>query len=326
MAKHTSRGSRTDGGRHRTSDKNHTSGRSALSQKSTSTVRDKTLGQSAASQKSSSTPRRSTARASAALSSAPGGTSVKDAVKPAARGQGRSATRAAPGAVGPAERHLDSAPRGGPEIVRPGRAGQARPAPDRPPARSPLRQAFLDRVVALATRMADRAPDDVLASALAEATPLGTVATAMSAFVVDERALDAQDRALAAARARGAQFMAELLTRAGGAYTAEQLAEVLGKVGGRQTIAAGRASNRYFGLPTAAGYAYPRLQVTEAGAPLRGLRDFLDAVALPDPWMKLVLLLDPAPQLEGRTPLEALRSGNVSGAVAVAHAYGSHGA
>lgn len=120
--------------------------------------------------------------------------------------------------------------------------------------------------------------------------------------------------------------MEELLDRAGGAYTAEQLATVLGKAGGRQTIAAGRKSNLYFGLPTASGYAYPRLQVTDAGTILEGLREFLDAFALPDPWMKLVVLLDPAPQLSGRSPREALLAGDVEGAVAVARAYGTHGA
>lgn len=101
------------------------------------------------------------------------------------------------------------------------------------------------------------------------------------------------------------------MERAGGAYTAEQLAEVLGKAGGRQTIAAGRQTNLYFGLPTVAGYAYPKLQVTNEGALLPGLREFLDAFSLPDPWMKLVVLLDPAPQLAGRTPLDALLAGGL---------------
>ncbi len=213
-------------------------------------------------------------------------------------------------------------------VTRPGRprVSDAEVTTSGQPARSPLRQAFLDRSVDLVRKMADRAPEEVLASALAEATPMATVASAMSAFVFQERELDRRDRALAASRAQGARLMEELLDRAGGAYTAEQLATVLGKAGGRQTIAAGRKSNLYFGLPTASGYAYPRLQVTDAGTILEGLREFLDAFALPDPWMKLVVLLDPAPQLSGRSPREALLAGDVEGAVAVARAYGTHGA
>ena len=195
------------------------------------------------------------------------------------------------------------------------------------PVRSPLRQAFLDRGLALVATLADTAPDEVLASALGKATAMDTVATAMTALVFAERTLDVQDRVLAAARARGARHMEELLARAGGAYTAEQLAAVLGKAGGRQTIAVGRKAHRYFGLPTAPGrYAYPKLQVAADGRLLPGLREFLDAFTLPDPWMQLVVLLEPSPRLAGRTPLDALRAGDVDGAAAVARAYGSHGA
>jgi hypothetical protein len=75
------------------------------------------------------------------------------------------------------------------------------------------------------------------------------------------------------------------------------------------------------GLPTAAGYAYPKLQVTDAGTLLDGLREYLDASSLPDPWMKLVVLLDPAPQLSGRSPYEALLAGDVEGAIAVARGW-----
>lgn len=193
--------------------------------------------------------------------------------------------------------------------------------------RSALRQAFLDRSTDLVARMADSAPEEVLAAALAKASPLDTVATAMSAFVFEERALDRRDRVLAAARARGAQYMEAVLERAGGAYTADQLAAVLGKAGGRQTVAVGRKTHLYFGLPTAAGaFAYPKLQVTSEGQLLGGLREFLDAFTLPDPWMQLSMLLEPSPRLAGRSPLDALRAGDVAGAAAVAAAYGSHGA
>lgn len=210
------------------------------------------------------------------------------------------------------------------ELARPAGVGKSLKSPSKK--RSPLRDAFLKRGKQLVERLAEMVPEDVLVDALGKASPLDTVATAMTAVVGKDRTLDARDRVLAAARARGVSRMQQILAQAGGAYSAEQLAAVLGKAGGRQTISAGRESNLYFGLPTPTGYAYPKLQVAEGGQMLSGLRTFLEAFTLPDPWMKLVVLLEPSPRLEGRTPLEALRQGDVDGAVAVASAYGSHGA
>lgn len=192
---------------------------------------------------------------------------------------------------------------------------------------SPIREAFRDRAVRLVARIAEIAPEELLVSALGKTSAMDTVATAMGALVAPDRKLDERDRTLTAARARGAHVMTELLERAGGAYSAEQLAEVLGKAGGRQTISVGRKTNLYFGLPTPGGtYAYPKLQITAEGKILPGLREFLDAFTLPDPWMKLVVLLDPSPRLGGRVPYDELRAGEVAGPLAVARAYGSHGA
>ena len=153
---------------------------------------------------------------------------------------------------------------------------------------------------------------------------MATLAQAMTSFVFEERALDARDRVIAAALAEGARYKEELLERAGGAYTAEQIGQVLGGKS-RQAIAEGRKTNLYFGVPAGRGYAYPKCQVTESGI-LPGLRQFLDAFILPDPWMKLALLLEPSAQLEGRSPLDALRLGEVEPAVGVAKSYGGHGA
>jgi|GEM_PF-1006885 len=191
---------------------------------------------------------------------------------------------------------------------------------------SVVREAFVARGVEFVKKMAEVAPESVLATALGKRTALDTMATAMSALVATRRSFDHDDEVLVAARVRGALEIEKLLDRAGGAYSAEQLARVLGKAGGRATIAAGRKVNIYFGLPTSGGYAYPKLQVASGGRTLPGLREFLDAFTVSDPWIKLVILLEPSPKLGNRSPLEVLRAGDTDSAVRVASAYGSHGA
>jgi hypothetical protein len=189
--------------------------------------------------------------------------------------------------------------------------------------RSAVRQVFLDRVVNLFTELADNASDSVIATALAEPTALGTAALALAESVVADQPLEEADRQIAAALAAGAQYKEDLLTRSGGAYSAEQLGRLLGI--SRQAVNDGRKTHLYFAVPSGQSYAYPKLQLTEGGL-LPGLRDFLDAFTLPDAWMKLSVLVEPSERLGGRSPLEALRAGDVEGAVMVAATYGGHGA
>jgi hypothetical protein len=191
------------------------------------------------------------------------------------------------------------------------------------PARSTARQAFLDRVVNYFTEIADNASEAVIARALGEPTALGTAAHALAQSVTEERDLEDADRQIAGAIAAGARYKEELLKRAGGAYTAEQLGQVLGI--SRQAVNDGRKTNLYFGVPVGQSYAYPKLQLTEGGA-LTGLRTFLDAFTLPDPWMKLAVLLEPSERLEGRSPLDVLRAGDVESPALVAATYGGQGA
>jgi hypothetical protein len=210
-----------------------------------------------------------------------------------------------------ASRRLRSSP-----SLEPGTSGS--------PEGSHLRRAFVKRGVGFLNMFAKRASDEAIAKALSEPTAMATLAQAMTSFVFEETALDARDQLIAAALAEGARYKEKLLEKAGGAYTAEQIAQVLGGKS-RQAIADGRKTNLYFGVPVNRGYAYPKCQLTESGI-LPGLRSFLDAFSLPDPWMKFVVLLEPHPQLRGRSPLEALRAGEVEPAVEVAKSYGTHGA
>ena len=250
--------------------------------------------------------------------------------KPSAQPQASNPPGSRGRAAKPARAVAEPAARGGyrPKVGRP--AGPAkRPAragreltSSAPATRSAVRQAFLDRSVDLLREIADSAPETVIAEALREPTAISTIAHALSESVAAERALDEADRQIAAAIAAGARYKEDLLERAGGAYTAEQLGTVLGL--SRQAVNDGRKANLYFGVPSGQSYAYPKLQVTGSGV-LTGLRDFLDAFTLPDPWMQLAVLVERSDRL-ARSPLEALRAGDVSGAVLVAETFGGHGA
>lgn len=196
-------------------------------------------------------------------------------------------------------------------------------APRSKSARKALEDAFVMRSQELLQGIASRAPDAVLSGALAEPTPAGTLARALSGFADPELGVTDADLALAAARARGAKRKEALIEEAGGAVRGAELAELL-RIS-RQAVSEGRPKHLYFGVPVDGGYVYPKLQLTESGT-LKGLREFLDAFTLEDPWAQLLVLLSPSPRLgKKRSPLDALREGNVEDAVRVASLYGEHG-
>jgi hypothetical protein len=186
-----------------------------------------------------------------------------------------------------------------------------------------LRRIFFERATSYFSELAGRVPEALLAHALSAPTAEGTVAEAMSGVLLEDEDLSEDDRTIAAAIARGVVEKKNLLEEAGGAYTSEQLAKVLGI--SPQAVHGGRQTNLYFGVPVARGIRYPKFQVTELGI-LPGLRQCLNAFTLPDPWMKLAVLLAPSERLNGLSPLQVLRDGDIAAAVKVAQAYGSHGA
>ena len=186
-----------------------------------------------------------------------------------------------------------------------------------------IRQVFFERTTAYFSQVAGKAPEALLARALSATTAEGTVAEAMSAVVLEEESITDEDRAIAAALAEGTLQKKELLEEMGGAFTADQLAKIL-KIS-PQAVHGGRQTNLYFGLPVAKGFRYPKFQVTDSGT-LKGLKEFLSAFTLPDPWTKLAVLVAPSDRLNGRSPLNAIKTGEIGKAVEVALAYGSHGA
>jgi len=125
------------------------------------------------------------------------------------------------------------------------------------------------------------------------------------------------------ARARGMALKRDLLARAGGALTAEEVAAVLGVSSNavhtrhhRGTLLAVRDGTGKF--------LYPACQFGNGGS-LPGLDLVLAAFTVQGEWTRLSVLLAPAPALGGATPLDALRREDVAGAVEAVSSYGEHG-
>ncbi len=90
-----------------------------------------------------------------------------------------------------------------------------------------------------------------------------------------------------------------------------------------QTISNWRRRGAIIAIPRGARrYGFPACQFL-ADRVVPGLDRVLVASFLRDPWAQLGMLLTPAATLEGQTPLEALRAGEVEAAVAVARDAGN---
>jgi hypothetical protein len=73
------------------------------------------------------------------------------------------------------------------------------------------------------------------------------------------------------------------------------------------------------------GYIYPAWQVTRNGM-LNGLEAVLGELKDHDPWMQAQFMLQPNSRLLDRSPLEALRGGDIASVRAAARGLGEHGA
>ena len=168
--------------------------------------------------------------------------------------------------------------------------------------------------------------DDLTATLIEEATAAPTDQLAMlealsSAPWVKE--LTADDPILQA-KLRGLERRQEILQKAGGVLTSEEVAELLGV--SRQAVDKRRAANQLLALTQGRrGYNYPGFQF-EDGKALVGLDRVLANLEDLDPWMKLIFFTSPHERLYGRTPVEALRKGRLDEVVAVASGYGEQGA
>ncbi|HYH81465.1 MAG TPA: hypothetical protein VEX86_16800 [Longimicrobium sp.] len=192
-----------------------------------------------------------------------------------------------------------------------GRAG----APD-------IRSIFQKRTEALVQRLVDQASDDTVAAALAAPSDFGGLARLLSDMAPLGGALGAIDP-LAEAVARGAETKQALLRDAGGGWSSTQAAAHLSIT--RQAVDKRRRAGKLLALRAGSGdYVYPACQFIEDGV-LAGLDRVLAAFPPSGGWTRLDVLLAPAEEIGGVSPLDALRGGDVDAALLVASMVGEQG-
>ncbi|MCC7103947.1 MAG: hypothetical protein IT307_02275 [Chloroflexi bacterium] len=184
-----------------------------------------------------------------------------------------------------------------------------------------LRSAFLTRALHALSEMAQDLDDEALGRAAGARTNAGVLLRALehpSAVTALE-----DDDPLALARLRGLAAREQVLTAEGGTLTSEQVAEHL-RIS-RQAVDKRRQAGKLIGLDIGRhGYAYPAWQLAPRGT-LPGLEQVLEAMTVRDPWMQAAFFLSGDPRLEGKTPLERLRRGDVDAVLLAARGYGEHG-
>ncbi len=128
---------------------------------------------------------------------------------------------------------------------------------------------------------------------------------------------------LAEARIRGLMAKRQLLEAEGGCMSSEEVAKVLGIR--RQSVDKRRVKGQLIGLPAGRTYVYPAWQFVH-GQTLPELEQVLKHLGVQDPWMQTAWILNGNSRLEGRSPLEMLRSGNLEAVLDAAQIYGEQGA
>jgi len=189
--------------------------------------------------------------------------------------------------------------------------------------RQALAQTFLKRSVKMLERVSSSASSEALKSALSSPTDMGGVASLLSDLAplgVDVSAVDPFMEAMA----RGAGIKQELLTRAGGGLTSGQVAIALGIT--RQAVDKRRSRSALLAVPDGSGDClYPACQFTPEGV-VPDLEEVLRAFQIRSPWTQLSALLASVPALEGKTIIEALKSGAIERAIAIAASFGEQAA
>ena len=176
-----------------------------------------------------------------------------------------------------------------------------------PSSPDPLREAFRRRAVGAVERMAREATPDALAEFLAAPSDTGTVARALA----EQAATDALRHLepLAGAIARGAEVRSRLTKAAGGMLSADAVGKALGI--SRQAVDKRRAAGRLLAMRIRGDWHYPAAQFHD-GETLPGLDEVIAGMRESSPWSVLDFLLAPDDALDGRSPLAALRAGDVA--------------
>jgi hypothetical protein len=185
-----------------------------------------------------------------------------------------------------------------------------------------IRSVFRKRTEALVQRLSEQASDQTIAAALEAPSDFGGLArllSDMAPFGVSAEMIDP----LAEAIARGAEVKQELLAEAGGGWSSTRVAGHLGI--SRQAVDKRRRKRQLLAVLAGNGvYLYPVCQFTNDGV-LPGLDRYLAAFSAGGGWTWLDVLLAPAEEIGGISPLQALQRGDAKSAAVAAAMYGEQG-
>jgi hypothetical protein len=116
----------------------------------------------------------------------------------------------------------------------------------------------------------------------------------------------------------------KLLTRAGGGLTATEIASRLGV--DSQRVGRLRETHNLLAVPDPNGnWLYPACQF-EGNEVTPGLKEVLSEFAVTNPWTRLYVLISHDSALSGRSPIEALRDGDLEAVRRIVRGYGQQGA
>jgi hypothetical protein len=184
---------------------------------------------------------------------------------------------------------------------------------------TPLRAAFLDRAISVVERLASTIDEPRLKAAL-EADTDAAVLTALG--LIQDPTVPTSTAApdpLAAARARGEQAKRDILAAQGYLLHTYEVAERLELTQGAVRLR--RESGRLVALPLDDGtWVFPAWQFTDHGL-LPGLEDVLRSLTASDAWSRILFLQSGDPYLNGQTPLELIRRGEIEPVRRLAAAY-----
>ena len=177
------------------------------------------------------------------------------------------------------------------------------------PARfSAVQSIFLQRATHAIEHLASHATKATLAEAVAAPTDAGTlirvlIDTAVLGDAVAELDPEAVDLA------KQIEHCDALLRRAGGTYTATEVARLLGIT--RQAVDKRRQNGALLALRQGSDWHYPRAQFHDRDT-LPNLPEVVKGMAPTGPWVTLEFLITPDTVLLGLTPREALLKGGVA--------------
>lgn len=169
-----------------------------------------------------------------------------------------------------------------------------------------VQAAFLRRVMRALERIAGSVPATLLTDALEAPTDVGSLARILSRSEIVGSAITELDP-LVPALARNAEHRETLLKLAGGAVSADDAGKTLGIT--RQAVDKRRRAGALLAVREGSDWRYPSCQFAE-GETIPGITEVVRGLSAAGPWATLDFLLAPDTALRGKTPLQALQSGD----------------